>query len=68
MKIKKTYNLILPLILLLLVNTISYSQNSEDIKDSTKVYRNIYDFSRKSKTSELFYHLFFKSLNQQYYL
>ena len=59
MKIKKTYNLILPLILLLLMNTISYSQNSEEIKDSTKVYRNIYDFSRKSKTSEFFYHLFF---------
>lgn len=58
MKVEKTYNLLL-IITFLLVGGFSFAQNNDETKDSTKVYRNIYDFSRKSKTSEFFYHLFF---------
>lgn len=58
MKPIKLYTIFL-FLLLFLIGSKSFAQNNEETKDTAKVYKNIYDFSKKSKFSKFVYELLF---------
>lgn len=61
MKIKKY----LFLLLFIIYNSICFSQNNTEVKDSVPIYKDIKEFSNKNKYSKFFYKLIFKSKSKK---